>query len=408
MYKDKSIGELMQDYEKALGDFGLGYSSRLRHLQRVAGLINLHEQRGFRYLDNEIIAEYSRDIDERFYSGTVNKNNYQSLRRMADRFLRFVDTGEVKMPNLLAGCRQEINAEFGAIAEQFIATVPHPNTRNDARWVVHKYFAWLEEQGYGDLCGTGANQIRQYLLFASKKYSQNSMRNVKLYLLKLYAWLYEKGLSESAYRELLSFPVNYSVKVQPVLPKSDIAKMLDTIDRKTTAGKRAYAIMMLGTVLGLRACDVANLRLSDIDWINGEIKILQSKTAKTVVLPLTEDVGEALRDYILNGRPQSKSKQVFLCLRRPYAGMQSSVTIGEIFRDCCKAAGLPVSKRFHSLRRSFATSMVNAGVSVYDVAQVLGDGNIDSTKQYIAVDTEHLKMCALPFDGIAPEGGDDQ
>jgi hypothetical protein len=188
MYKEKSIYELMQNYEKALADHGLGYSSRLSHLQRVRGLVILHEQRGLQYLDNETVAEYYREIDERFYSGKVKKNNYQQLRRMVDRFMLFVDSGEVKMSNLLAGCRQEVNAEYGAIAEQFIATVPHPNTRNDARWVSCKYFAWLEEQGFVDLCGVGAEQIRQYLLFASKKYSQNSMRNVKLYLMKLYSW----------------------------------------------------------------------------------------------------------------------------------------------------------------------------------------------------------------------------
>lgn len=67
---------------------------------------------------------------------------------------------------------------------------------------------------------------------------------------------------------------------------------------------------------------------------------------------------------------------------------------------------METSKRFHNLRRSLGTSMVSNGVSVYDVAQVFGDRNVESTKPYLAADTEHLKMCALPFDGIAPtEGG---
>lgn len=77
----------------------------------------------------------------------------------------------------------------------------------------------------------------------------------------------------------------------PVLPKSDIAKLLDAIDRSTVKGKRDYAIMMLGTVLGLRACDVIALKLEDIDWLRGEIRIVQSKTSYPVHLPLTQDVG---------------------------------------------------------------------------------------------------------------------
>jgi integrase len=271
--------------------------------------------------------------------------------------------------------------------------------------VAHKYFAWLETQGYEDLSVVGANEIRNYLLFASKQYSQNSMRSVKLYLSKLYSHLYEAGLAETSYQQLLSFSVQYDVKIGLPPHKDDIAKMLDAIDRKTVSGKRAYAAMMLGIVLGLRAADVANLKLTDIDWQNGKVKILQTKTAKSVVLPLTRDVGEALSDYILNGRLQSESKQVFLRLQRPYNGISGAVTIGEIYHDCCVTAGLTPSKRFHNLRRALGTSMVNAGVAVTTAAQVFGDVNIDPMKQYIAVDLEHLKLCALPFDGIATKGG---
>jgi len=164
--------------------------------------------------------------------------------------------------------------------------------------------------------------------------------------------------------------------------------------------------MMLGTVLGLRACDVANLKFDDIDWINGEIKILQLKTAETVILPLTKDVGEALQDYILNARPQNKADHIFLSLATPFGPIKSAVTIGEIFEASCKVAGLDYGKQFHILRRSLGTAMVNTGTPVATVAQVLGHADVDSAKKYISVDNEHLKLCALPFDGIAPIGGD--
>lgn len=121
---------------------------------------------------------------------------------------------------------------------------------------------------------------------------------------------------------------------------------------------------------------------------------------------MTQDVGEALQDYILNARPKSNSEEIFLRISAPHTKLAAAVTLGEIYRDCCIRAGLPASKRFHNLRRALGTSMVSNGVSVYDVARVFGDKNIDSTSPYLAADTEHLKMCALPFDGIAPAGGD--
>jgi len=405
MYPNTSIRELMQKYETALTDYGLSASTRLQHLQRAVGLVNFHAERGLTRLDEATVADYIAGVNEKFCNGCLVKDSYHTVRRMTDRFLYFAQTGALKLPNPLSGCRQTIGSEFEPIAAAFIATIPHPNTRNDARWVVHKYFAWLELSGHGDLIAVGANEIRSYLLYASKQYSQNSMRTVKLYLSKLYAWLYENGNAESTYQQLLSFPISYEVKVGLPPSRDDLAKMLDTINRVTAIGKRAYAAMMLGIVLGLRAVDVANLKLTDVDWQNGVIKILQTKTAKSVILPLTRDVGEALADYILNGRPQSDSPYVFLRMLTPHTGI-GATAIGEIYRDCCKAAGLPVSKRFHNLRRALGTSMVNAGVPVTTAAQVFGDVDIDPMKQYIAVDTEHLKLCALPFNSIAPIGGD--
>lgn len=270
------------------------------------------------------------------------------------------------------------------------------------RWVVHKYFVWLAEHGYENLSGVGAEQIQKFFLDCSKKHPSTSMYNIKLYIKKLYAYLHVEKLSPSSYEELLSFPINRESKIFPALPMRKVAKLLDAIDRKTKIGKCAYAAMILGAELGLRACDVANLKLGDIDWVRGKIKILQLKTSKTVVLPLTQKVGESLRDYILNGRPKTDECNVFLRLVRPYLPLKSAVSIGEIYRDCCKAAGLPVSKSFHTLRRSLATAMITNGVKVTDVAQVMGDTVVDSTTEYISLDSTHLKLCALSFTGIAP------
>jgi hypothetical protein len=148
MHRNKSIDELMRDYESALTEFGLGYSCRLTHLQRIRGLLNLHEQRGLEYLDDEVIAGYYRDIDERFYSGKTKKNNYLSLRRMVERFIRFVDTGEVKVPNMLIGCRQKVNMVFETIAEQFIpAVISEVRKRLSVRGAVMSRFSEMFCQG---------------------------------------------------------------------------------------------------------------------------------------------------------------------------------------------------------------------------------------------------------------------
>jgi integrase len=259
-----------------------------------------------------------------------------------------------------------------------------------------------------NLCSVGAAHIQKFLLYCAEKMAMSSVHDVKLHLKKLYAYLYSVGLSESSYKELLSFTVKRGKKIPSVLQKSEVAALLDSIDRDTNTGKRNYAVMLLGVVLGLRACDVVNLKLSDIDWTNGEIKILQAKTAKTVVLPLTKDVGEALQEYILNVRPKTKSKLIFFRINIPFAPLKTAASIGNVYRDCRIAAGLPANNRFHDLRRTLGTSMVTTGTPIATVAQVLGHSDVDVTHKYIALDSEHLKLCALSFEGIAPVGGEPQ
>ena len=403
------IEGLLESYETALARTGYSITTKLLLVKRAELMIRRHLNVGLEYFDQAVVNLYTSEIDDKYFKGNMQKKHYERTKREIDRFVSYVNTGEISsLPSTLRGVRQRLTPQFERIAEEFIAGDFHPNTRCDIRWVTYKYFAWLEEQGFFDIAGAGAIYIQKFLLSCSEKYAPSTIHDVRLYLRKLYAFLYATERAEDNYSALFSFSVNREKKVFPVLPKSDIAKLLDAIDRSTVRGKRDYAIMMLGTVLGLRACDIVALKLTDIDWLRGEIRITQSKTANPVRLPLTQDVGEALKDYILNARPSTADHEIFLRINAPHTKLASAVTVGEVYRDCCVAAGLPANKRFHNLRRALGTSMVTNGVSVYDVAQVFGDKNINSTKPYLATDVEHLKMCALSFEGIAPAGGDPQ
>lgn len=184
----------------------------------------------------------------------------------------------------------------------------------------------------------------------------------------------------------------------------DVAKVLDAIDRLTLKGKRDYAIILLGVVTGLRAVDITRLRLSDIDWLNGEIKIVQQKTRESLALPLTADVGEAIKDYILNGRQTTESDMVFLRIHAPHRQIQNAITINQIYYYWCKKADIERKafdgKSFHSLRRTLGKNIILSDTPVTTVAQVLGHSDLSSTDRYIALDSCHLKECALDFSRI--------
>ena len=410
----QTFEELLENYEAALKASGSGLSARLGNVQRATVITRRHEMLGLDHIDDAVIAEYILEISHKLNDGTIGTDHAYNMQRETERFARFVKTGEVKLLNPQLGARVALLPEFQKVVDDFLeskaahvgnrGSAISPNTRNDMRWVAHKYFEWITAQGFTSLHGVGAEQIQKFMLHCSETMAIGSVHNTRLFMMKLYAYLYASGQSQSSFAALLSFKVNRRNKIPEIQSEEAIAAMLKAIDRNTVAGKRAYAVMLLGIVLGLRACDIVALKLSDIDWINGEIKILQAKTAISVILPLTKDVGEALSDYILNGRPQSTSDQVFLRLKAPYVGLKAAVTIGEIYESCCIAAGLPPNKRFHTLRRTLGTSMLASGTPVTTVAQILGHREIESTKKYIAVDKEHLKLCALPFDGIEPKG----
>jgi integrase len=169
-------------------------------------------------------------------------------------------------------------------------------------------------------------------------------------------------------------------------------------------------MFILSIITGLRAVDIARLKLTDINWRIGEIRVLQQKNGKPLALPLTTDVAIALKDYILNARlsptriMNSNYDEVFLSLKAPCKPLLNGSSIKYVYQQYRSKANLK-SGSFHDLRRAVGKNMVTAGVSVDMTAQVLGITDLDTTKQYISLDSKHLKECALDFNGIAPKGG---
>ena len=401
MLENKTLREYMEDYDVALAKSGMKIATRLQNIERANKLVLLHERAGKEYLNGSIVVNYFDEISNREYKGSHGKQYHEKKRRQAERFLKFIETGEVRLANPIEGSRVILLPYYESILDDFLEQQGyHPNTRNDGRWATSKFFHWLTEQGIKDLKNVKSDELRKFLVDCAGQMAMTSVSSIKLHLSKLYAYLYKIGIAESAYSALFAFPVMRERKIPKLHTREEIAAMLDAIDRSTPIGKRAYAVMLLGIVFGLRACDIINLSLSDIDWIRGELKILQIKTSETVVLPLTTDVGEALKDYIFNARPKCSYDKIFIRIAAPYEPLKSAITIGEIYQDCCKAAGFPASKAFHNLRRSLGTAMVTTGSSAEVVAQVLGHSDVESTKKYIALDSDNLKICALSFAGI--------
>lgn len=185
------------------------------------------------------------------------------------------------------------------------------------------------------------------------------------------------------------------------LPWDQVQNTIAAVDMTRPAGLRDKAILLLMATLGLRAGEVITLALKDIDWRAGAIRLRRTKSRKERVLPIPPDLGAALADYVLHGRPTLDRPEVFLRDRAPIGPLRVAGSVGAILAQHLGAAGLPESRATHVLRHSLATRMVNVGVPIKTIADVLGHACIDTTALYTKVDVTRLHTAALPF----PEGG---
>jgi integrase len=174
--------------------------------------------------------------------------------------------------------------------------------RSDATWIARKFFAWLVKNGHPTLEHLASTEIQAFMVHCSEHMVSASVHNAQLYLRKLCDYLYERGLVSNPYTALLSMKVSRESKLYPATTHGELAAIFNETDRSSVKGKRDYAIILLGAILGLRALDITKLKLTDINWRRGDITIVQSKIGNTLALSLTADVSTALRDYILHGR----------------------------------------------------------------------------------------------------------
>lgn len=159
--------------------------------------------------------------------------------------------------------------------------------------------------------------------------------------------------------------------------------------------KRNYAIVLVLAVYGLRARDITQFSIENINWNNNTFRIITSKTNITLEYSLATIVGNAIIDYILKERPKVSSKKIFLL--KNGNEMTSNIVTSIVNRAFCSSNINITNKHYgaHSLRASLATRMLNQNTSIFTISKVLGHASIDTTKIYIKVDIPHLRLCEL-------------
>jgi integrase/recombinase XerD len=173
-----------------------------------------------------------------------------------------------------------------------------------------------------------------------------------------------------------------------------VERLLASCDRSTVLGRRDFAVLTLLWRLGLRSFEVAGLSLDDIDWRAGELTI-RGKGSVCERLPLPDDVGRALVEYLCAGRPRGCCREVFLRARAPQRGI-SAAGVRSVVHHACDRAGL-ARVGAHRLRHTVASELLRAGAPLQQIAQVLGHASLASTAIYAKIDRSSLRTLARPW-----------
>lgn len=195
---------------------------------------------------------------------------------------------------------------------------------------------------------------------------------------------------------------NWSMSAIPrAIAPDQVRQLLASIDRQSAAGRRDYAILLLLARLGLRAGEVASLRLDDVDWQAGQLRV-RGKAGQRGPLPLTAEVGQAIAAYLQHGRAHSHERHLFLRARAPVRGFAGASGVSCIVRHCLERAGIDAPTRgAHQFRHGLATEMLRNGASLGEIGQLLGHRHPQTTMIYAKVDIEALRGLALPWPGGA-------
>lgn len=389
--------ELVHDYEKALVNIGYNPYVVRFHLHSVAHFGVWLEREGaeLERIDEKTVFAFERHRSYCICPGTSRNRdpNVVSCIRVFLNHLR--EKGKVPAPaadpsaepSLLVGeFLQWMTAHRGAVG----------TTVTSYRLYVNNLVEFI---GDDPLMYT-ARGLRDFIAKRYRHYGRNSIRMVLAAARMFLRYLALEGRCRPGLDQALPSPAVWSQQSLPQgLPLEEVQRIL-ALCPSTPTGIRDRAVLLLLIRLGLRAGDVAALQFRDLCFDTATIRV-SGKGGREVQLPLPQDVGDALLEYLRMGRPQVESDYVFLrsvVPFQPFGGRRPGHAVTHIARTALRRAGLQRPRRgAHVFRHTAACQMLGADVGLEGIAEVLRHRSIATTGIYAKVDLHLLEQVAQPW-----------
>jgi integrase/recombinase XerD len=392
-----ALGGEMDRIATHLSEVGYTPASARIYLERIARFSQFASQVGYRDA-----ATIDRCLIERFLLSVGTPGARAGAQTAIGHLLRLVHE---RFPTACEHKTPDPDGQLLATYDEHMRKVRglRPRTREGRILAARRMLGWyrqhVPDQPLSAMSGANVLALISYLLSQSLN---DQTRSATVSCARSFLrFLCGAGLIDTELARIVPRVPCWRMAHLPVrLAWDDVRRVIDSISVTDPTGVRDRAVLLLLATTGMRNRELRLLELQDIRWRAGEVVVRRTKARRDRVVPLLEEVGEALAEYVLHTRPKSRAPQVFLCHRPPVRPLGGSSTVAALVRRRLERCALQLPRAgAHLLRHSLATQLVGQKRPIKEVADLLGHRNIDTTAIYVKVALPQLAMVPLPFPG---------
>jgi site-specific recombinase XerD len=255
---------------------------------------------------------------------------------------------------------------------------------------------YLDAIGINALSDLSPTILSSYVTHRSQSLAKRSIQRFCSILKIFLQYLHREGISQHDLSAWIELPRQYR---HSDIPRSitwdEVAHLLESVDRRSPVGKRDYAVLLMLVTYGLRAREIAAMRLDHIDWRYERLYVPERKAGHSTAFPLSPIVGKAVIDYLQSGRPTSSDRILFLRCMAPYTAVTHGA-VSQIAKRAIRKAGIKVlHPGSHTLRHTCVQRMVDAHISLKTIGDYMGHRTSVATEVYAKIDIEALREVAM-------------
>ena len=369
-------------------------------------IIKFAEATGVDSYSPELMTSYQEFLDQRVSAGEICREYRRLQVRVIRMLASLADGGQVDFSSARCPLRKyPVSDEIAELVEKILDTYQiSDKTKKDLRAPTRHFLWYATQQG---LVPESINDTTVMRFLIEEIPASNSGSTGRTLRCVKYATEYLKNNgNHNIHRDYTLLKLkNDHRRIVPAYSEDEICSIVDAMDTDDALGKRDRAIVLIAYCTGLRGVDIISIKLTDIDWRNQKVSVIQSKTHTPIISELNGETMNALADYILDWRPECDVSEVFVTVKAPYRGLSKG--FGSMIDKYCEKAGVQkISLRgFHSIRRSFETVMVSRGVPIETASQMMGHKTIMEDKPYITHNKSQAAFVAMDFSDVPVTAG---